>query len=271
MSHCVTIASEKGGVGKTTVALNLALALAERGRKTLLVDLDPQGGIGHSLARADTEHQGLADALAGQIQPGDALLQTKQSALILLPRGRLDPMDTCEFELALRGERGLGWVLDEVVPSFDFVLLDTPSGVGSCTRSALATSDSVLIPFQAEPLCLRSVGRMLRVIERVRERENSTLALLGLLPTMVHRQGEASQAVMNELWTGFDAVLDTTIPRADVFGNASLQGVPVAYLPGPVSPEARRFDVLAAEVETLIARLTPGVDLDAQREQRALL
>jgi chromosome partitioning protein len=271
MSHCVTIASEKGGVGKTTVALNLALALAERGRRTLLVDLDPQGGIGHSLARPDAEHQGLADALAGQVPPVGVLLQTKQPALSLLPRGRLDPMDTCEFELALRGARGLGWVLDEVEPSFDFVLLDTPSGVGACTRAALATSDSVLIPFQAEPLCLRSVGRMLRVIERVREKENSTLALLGLLPTMVYRQGEASQTVMNELWTGFDAVLDTTIPRADVFGIASLQGVPVAYLPGAISPEARRFDVLAAEVETLIDRLTPGVNPDVQREQRALL
>ncbi len=271
MSHCIAIASEKGGVGKTTVALNLALALAERGRRTLLLDLDPQGGIGHSLARADAEHQGLADVLVGQMPPKEAVLQTKQTSLLILPRGRLDPMDTCEFEMALRGERGLSWVLDEVEAQFDYVLLDTPSGVGACTRAALSASDSVLIPFQAEPLCLRSVGRMLRVIDRVREQENAMLALLGLLPTMVHRQGEASQAVMTELWTGFEAVLDTTIPRADVFSRASLQGVPVAYLPGPISPEARRFDVLAAEVETLVARMTPGVATDAEREQRALL
>ncbi len=271
MSICIAIASEKGGVGKTTVALNLALALAERSRRVLLCDLDPQGGIGHSLARPDTEHQGLAEVLLDQLTATEALVETKQGNLSLLPRGRLDPFETFEFEVALREPGKLGGIVDDVAERFDVILLDTPSGVGACTRAALAVSDLVLIPFQAEALCLRSVGRMLYVISRVRETDNPTLELLGLLPTMVNREDDASLSVMTELWSGFEGVLDTTIPRNEVFSKASLAGVPVGYLAGPPSPEARRFDVLAAEVMTLAEELTKGRQDHAERPQRLLL
>jgi chromosome partitioning protein len=271
MTHILAIASEKGGVGKTTVALNLALALAERRHRVLLVDLDPQGGIGHALARPDVEHPGLADVLAGAISAGEALLPTNHENLTLLPRGRLDPCDACEFEARVREPGVLRQILSGFLPRFGIILLDTPSGVGSCTRAALEAADSVLVPFQAEPLCLRSVGRLLQVLERVRAEENQHLALLGLLPTMVNRKEEASQAVMNELWTGFESVLDTAIPRADVFGAASLRGLPVGYLPGKVSPEAKRFDMLAGELEGLFERWKGASDESDIRPARSLL
>ena len=271
MPKRIVIASQKGGVGKTTVALNLALALAERGRKTLLVDLDPQGGIAHSLSRGDTELYGLADLLMGQLAPAEAALPTRLSTLSLLPRGRLDPVDACQYELSLAApgllESALSWV-DE---GFDLTILDTPSGVGLVTRGALAVADFVLVPFQAEPLALRSISQILRVIERVKRSESPKLELLGILPTMVDRDKETSNAVMMDVWTGFEGVFETSIPRADVFTVASERGLPVGFLGGPPSPEARRFDVLAAEVESLMEQLQPRRTDHVERPERALL
>jgi chromosome partitioning protein len=267
----IAILNEKGGVGKTTVSLNLALALAERGSKTLLVDLDPQGGLGHSLKRDDAELQGLADLLMGQTGAKDAVLPTKLPALSLLPRGRLDPMDVPDFELALHAPGVLARTLDSVSAGYDHVLLDCPSGIGLITRKALSVARFALIPFQAEPLCLRSVSRVLRVIEQVKAKDNAALQLLGILATMVEREQDASHAVMMELWTDFAGVLDTVIPRHEIFATASLRGLPVAYLGGPVPPEARRFGVLAAEVEGLIAEFEGrGQDNDS-RPERSLL
>ncbi len=271
MAHRIVVASQKGGVGKTTISLHLALALAERGRPTLLVDLDPQGGIGHSLAKGDTELAGLADRLMEQIGPNDALLPTKQPHLSLLPRGRLDPLDVCEFERVVHEPGVLDSVLKEVEGLFHFVILDTPSGLGMVTRGALAAADFVLVPVQASSLTLRSISQILRVIDHVRESENTRLRLLGILPTMVERDSEPSQAVMVDLWTGFSGVLDTIIPRAEVFGRASRSGLPIGFLGGRVSPEVRRFDALATEVEGIISSFAPTEDSDVEQEERQLL
>lgn len=271
MAHRIVVASQKGGVGKTTISLHLALALAEHGRPTLLVDLDPQGGIGHSLAKGDTELAGLADRLMEQVQAHEALLPTKQPGLTLLPRGRLDPIDVCEFERVIHEPGVLNGLLSEVESAFDFVILDTPSGLGMVTRGALAAADFALVPVQASSLTLRSISQILRVIDHVRESENPRLNLLGILPTMVERDSEPSQAVMVDLWTGFSGVLDTIIPRADVFARASRSGLPIGFLGGRISPEVRRFDALATEVEALVSSIAPTEDSHVEQEERQLL
>lgn len=271
MKHRIVVASQKGGVGKTTVSLNLALALAERGLRTLLIDLDPQGGIGHSLAKGDAELAGVAELLMGQASSQEVVLRTKVPTLALLPRGRLDPVDICAFQQALEVRGVLGDLLDNVDEPFERVILDTPSGMGPVPRAALAVSDSVLIPLQAEPLALRSLAPMMRVVAHIRDNLNPGLALLGILPTMVERTKEAAQSVLTEIWSGVEGVLDTTIPRADVFGQASLTGLPLSYLGGPLSPEARRFELLAAEIEGLIAQLKEGAGAHDERPQRELI
>lgn len=269
MTKRLTIASQKGGSGKTTTALNLALAMAEQGQATLLVDLDPQGALGHSLRKGDTELPGIADALMDQCSAEEALVETNLRTLTLLPRGRLDPIDVCEFERALLDPAVLDRLLSEVELDFDVVILDTPSGLGIPTRAALAISHFALLPVQAEPLGLRGVGQALRVIEHVRGGQNPQLQLVGLLPTMVDRESDVSMSVLVATWRELCGVLETTIPRAEVFIRASEEGVPLAYLGGKPTPEAKRFRALADEVLTFIRA---GQEVaDAEQPTRRLL
>ncbi len=271
MARRIVLTSQKGGVGKTTVALNLALSFAERGRRVLLVDLDPQGGIGHALSRGDTELVGLTDLLMGQIGREEAVLPTRVQNLSLLPRGRLDPADVAEYELALAAAGVLKRALDPIDAGFDLTFIDTPSGVGIVTRAALSVADYALVPFQAEALALRSISQVLRTIERIRSSENPKLELLGIVPTMVDRDSDASISVMNDIWNGFAGVTETSIPRAQVFAKASLAGLPIAFLAGRPPPEARRFELLATELDGTMNDLIPRKESFDDRPARALL
>jgi chromosome partitioning protein len=256
MTRRLVIASQKGGVGKTTVALNLAVALAERGRRTLLVDLDPQGAIGLSLAKGDTELTGLAEVLSGVATAKDALLPTRLSALSLLPRGRLDATDVDSFEQEASRPGALERALAECERAAEMVLIDTPSGLGRVTTAALGSAHFVLLAFQTESLSLRSIGQALKVIEYVQATRNPNLRLAGILPTLVERERPGTHGVLSEIWSGFPDALETVVPRTEAFAQASALGVPVAFLGGHAGgPEARRFDLLADEVEARMNRL----------------
>lgn len=269
MALRIVLASQKGGVGKTTVCLNLAVAWAERGKRTLLVDLDPQGAIGLSLARDDLEFGGLAEVLAGSAALEDVIVTTKLSTLSLLPRGRLDPCDVTEYERVMNSPGVLRDLVRDISARFDIVIMDAPSGVGMVTRAALSAANFVLLPFQAESLALRSMSQLLRVVQHVRESENESLSMLGILPTMVELSKGPALDVMGAVWSGFGGVLETMIPRSDVFAQASQLGLPVSFLAGRPTPEARRFDLLANELEARMADATAGGD--DEQPQRELL
>ncbi len=271
MGTIIGVVSQKGGVGKTTIALNLAVALAERGRKVLLVDTDPQGAVGLSLARGDTALAGLAEVLVGACPVEQALLTTKLERLTLLPRGRLDPVDVPSFEVALGAGQRLAGLLSPLKARFDFVLVDTPAGLGVVTRAVLAAADHALVPVHGEPLGLRSLQQALRVIEHVKAKDNPHLELLGIVLTMVELKKEGSREVAESLWSGFEGVLETMLPRAEVFLAASNKGLPLAFLSGPPGPEARRFELLAAEVESLVARMEGSHGQVEARAERQLL
>lgn len=271
MAHVISLATSKGGTGKTTTALNLAVALAELGRRTILVDLDPQGAVGLALARGDTDWVGLAEVMMEAEPLEQVVIQTKVPSLAILPRGRLDPVDICEYEAHLHSSGAIKDVVTRVGEDRDYVIIDNPSGLGMITRAALSASDLVLVPLQAEPMALRSVGQVLRVLDHVRQTDNPGIQLLGVLPTMVQLDQEVSLNVMGTVWSQLGGVLETVIPRAEAFARASEIGIPVAFLAGPTPTEARRFDMLAAEVENRVAQLTGARRRPDDQVQRELI
>lgn len=268
-TRIISIISAKGGVGKTTVALNLSVALAERGRSTLLVDLDPQGAVGFSLARNDTEWIGVAEVMLKKASLEDALIRTKLPGMTILPRGRLHPADALEYEKTLHLPHTLSSILNAVKGKYEYIIFDTPSGLGLVTRTALSVSGFALLPLQAEPLAMRIISQSLKVLDQVRQNENPELELLGILPTMVDLRQDPSFNVMHALWSGFGGVTETFIPRAEIFTRASQEGLPVAFLGGKTPPDALRFDMLVSEIETTISEIdkTPGDEDEKSRRE----
>jgi chromosome partitioning protein len=242
------------------------VALAERGRTTIVVDLDPQGAIGFFLAKEDGELSGLAEVMISGVAPADVLLSTSLPTLSILPRGRMDPIDTCEYELQLHRSDFLDTTLTAVEDEVDFIVMDTPSGLGPVTRAALAAGHFALLPMQAEPVALRTLSQILRVIDHIQQNENPELRLLGILPTMVQLDSDPSLNVMSSMWSGFGGVLDTVIPRSSVFTEASEIGIPLSFLGGGTRPEARRFTLLSDEIEARINQMT-GVEDDQEHRR----
>lgn len=254
--HVIAVASQKGGVGKTTIALNLGLALARAGHRTLIVELDAQGSLGLSLGLADRARPGIAELLTGAEPLESLLLRTRDPQLQVLTVGRVDPTTVAGFEDALTRASVLPGMFARLSADFDLAVLDCPAGLGKVTTRALEAATHVLSPLSAEPLSLRSVGQLLALIDRVRADKNPRLALLGLVLSMFDRQVPASLDVAETLWTRFPdgIILDTVIPRDETFLEASLRGAPLLLMQKRPPPLARVFDQLANDV---LDRLEP--------------
>jgi chromosome partitioning protein len=250
----VAVASEKGGVGKTTLVLNLGLALARRGWRTLIVDTDPQGAISLSLNREVGATAGISELALGAASFDDVVVGTKLPELSFVPCGRAR---TRIEEMA----SGLDTLLAGVAGRFDLVLFDTASGLGDRTETVLRRVSSVLVPVQAEPLSLRTLQGTLDGLSAIRE--ETGLGLLGIVLTMVQSRDPISLATVQEIWNRLppEVVLDGFLPRDPVFLKASAHGVPVQLLSRRRPPAvASVFDRLAAEVESRLGLEHPGED-----------
>ncbi len=229
MGRTVAVANQKGGVGKTTTAVNLSAALAMLGSRVLLVDSDPQGnatsGVGTTVP---TEMLTTYEALLGGVSASEAIQKTETPGLDVMPA---DPrLAGAEVELVgmEKRERALARALNGDLERYDFIFIDCPPSLGLLTLNALTAANSVLVPIQCEYYALEGLGRLLETIERMRESLNPDLVLEGILLTMYDSRLNLSVQVAQEARHYFgERVYQTMIPRNVRLGEAPSFGKPI--------------------------------------------
>jgi chromosome partitioning protein len=250
MARILAITNQKGGVGKTTTAVNLGAALARRGRRVLLVDVDPQGNTtsGLGIEKSDLECC-IYDAVLGSKPVTSVLVGTSVSGLDLVPATLRLAGAEVELVSALARERRLAKALAPLLESYDFILIDCPPSLGLLTMNALAAAQGVLVPIQCEFYALEGLGQLMQVVEMVREHLNPDLAVQGVLLTLYDSRLNLSEQVAEEVRRHFGPlVYHTVIPRNVKLAEAPSFGKPVIeYDAG--SRGARAYLELAREVD----------------------
>jgi chromosome partitioning protein len=253
--NVLVVASAKGGVGKTTVALHVAHSMAKLGLRVLLVDTDPQGAIGLSLSRRLSHQVGFAEFIAQTHALRSLVVRTRVPNFSILPVGQISPTEVDPLTRAVSDGTRFQRLASEAQIDHDILVIDTPAGLGGITAGAMRGGGRVLSPIQAEPIALRSVTHVIEMVSALKE-EGANLDLVGFLLTMLQMQDANSMAVAQEVWGMFPKRLlfETNVPRDPVFLEATAAGVPVPLLRTPPPPVSHVFDVITGE---LIDRIYP--------------
>lgn len=244
-------------MGKTTLCINLAYSLARRGWKTLLIDTDPQGAVGLSLARSTRTKSGFYDYISGSASLTDIVITTRLPEFSLVPSGHYD-------ELARKGHMSNETIairLRDLLRSAELagvecVMFDTAAGMTGMTEMVVKAADYAVIPQQSEPLAVRSVPHLLEALARFRA-AGSGVKVAGILLSMVMNDSPVSMQVARELRQILppELVFKQSIPRLQSFLEAAAQGIPLALLKMNPPPEALLFDQIAAELEERVGLL----------------
>ena len=256
-TRIVAVANQKGGVGKTTTAINLATALAASGHHVLVVDLDPQGNASTGLGVGRRKRQVTSyELILGEAELADAVLGTEIPRLSIIPAS--EDLSGAEFELMgrERHEFLLSRAIRSRVGDYDEVLIDCPPSLNLLTINALVAADSALVPMQCEFYALEGLSQLMRTIERVKRALNPRLELQGVVLTMYDSRNNLSDLVALDVREHLgDKVFDTVIPRNVRVSEAPSHGKPVLIYDHRCAG-AQAYMELAAE---LLRRAAPGV------------
>jgi chromosome partitioning protein len=248
MSRVYAITNQKGGVGKTTTAVNVSAGVAEAGYATLLVDVDPQANATVGLGLPRTSAPGLYEVLIGDSSAAEALVETSVDGLSLLPAGEGLAGANVELPRIDRYERRLRDVLASIKDRFEYILLDCPPSLGPLTVNALAAADYVIVPVQTEYFALEGLAGLLETLALVQRELNPRLTVAGMLLTMHDNRTRLGRDVEREVREHFpDLVFDTVIPRNVRVGEAPSYGLPVIHH-DPHSAGAEAYFELAKEL-----------------------
>jgi chromosome partitioning protein len=246
MARILALANQKGGVGKTTTAINLGAALAAQGRRVLLVDVDPQASLTDALGiDASALPQSIYNVLLGEVALRDILHIA--GSLTVAPA----TIDLAAADMQLISEVGRERLLTDalapVVESFDEILIDCPPSLGLLTVNALTAADAVLIPVECHYMALRGLTQLVQSIEKIQKRANARLRILGVLPTMYDPRTVHEQEVLSELKELFPDRIFPPIRRSIRFAETALAGKPMLEY-DPSHSGAQAYRALAEEV-----------------------
>jgi chromosome partitioning protein len=249
MGKTIVVCNQKGGTGKTTTSVNLAAALADLGKKVVLVDMDPQGNATSGVGVNKNEIKSSAyEVLLNKVQAANAIVKTSITNLELIPCNI--HLTGAEIELVgvLSRETRLKKALSEVKNTYDYLIIDSPPSLGLLTLNALVAADSILIPIQCEFYALEGVSQLLNTISLVRDGLNPLLQIEGVLLTMADFRTNLTVEVINEIRNYFkEKVYQTIIPRNIRLSEAPSHGKPI-NLYDSSSIGAKKYAELAEEV-----------------------
>jgi chromosome partitioning protein len=230
MGKIVAVASQKGGVGKTTTAINLGTSLAILEKRTLLIDLDPQGSVAASFQLNEIQiEKGMFQVFSENIPLADVLIDIGLDGLDIVPSNVEGEKEEMEFFRYAMNFDLLKQVLSPYKDLYDYILIDCPPSLGSVTINAITAADSILVPVQAEYYSLRALGKFIRSIKQISKDHNPDLAFMGFLITMLDKRVKKSQEIEQKIRYALkNIVLETAIPRNSSLAEAPSLGKPVA-------------------------------------------